>query len=43
MWHICGTGKVHIGFVYGNLRKKGDLKKPRNGLEGNIKMHLQGV
>jgi hypothetical protein len=26
MWHICGTGEVHIRFVYGNLRKKGDLK-----------------
>jgi len=26
MCHICGVGEVHIGFAYGNLRKKGDLK-----------------
>jgi hypothetical protein len=26
MWLICWTGEVHIGFVYGNLRKEGDFK-----------------
>jgi hypothetical protein len=41
MWHICGTGEVHIEFMYGSLmEKKRRLEKSRHGLEGNIEMHL---
>jgi hypothetical protein len=34
MWHICRTGELHIVFVYGNLRKKGDFKN--QGKDGKV-------
>ena len=38
MWHVCGTGKVHTGFWWGDLMENDHLEG-----EDNIKMYLQEV
>jgi len=26
MWHVCGTGEVHTGIYWGNMRERGNLE-----------------
>jgi len=40
MWHIWETGKVHTGFLCGNLRERDHLVDP--GMDGSA-MDLQEV
>jgi hypothetical protein len=39
MWHVCGRGKLHAGFWWGDIREGGT----RCEWEDNIKMGLQKV
>jgi len=41
MWHVWGRGEACTGFLWGKLKGKRPLGRPRRGWENNTKMNLQ--